>query len=190
MLYAILLLYLLSLLVAVQSCLAVQKIYFFQHFYFILFQIKKLIKLLYEICYLFHQVMVLLRLFLKTSCMLYVSLLVLLTVKSLVFNFQTVYGSDIQFHPLPFPSLVMPGIPVLWMQRPLFIPDNVIPAIILADLQYSLRDIQSIRRYNDRKTGKSFFDLFCKAYKCLALTVLLHPVITLADIFLRVLYGL
>lgn len=64
-----------------------------QLFYFILFQIKILIKLLYEICYPFHQIMILLRLFLKTACMLYVSLPVLLTVKSLVFNFPTVPSS-------------------------------------------------------------------------------------------------
>ncbi len=102
---------------------------FLQLFYFILFQIKILIKLLYEICYLFHQIIVLSHLFLKTACMLYISLPVLLTVKSLVFNFLTVPSSTHDFY-------------------------------IKCPKRYLVLIFDSIRRYNDRKTGNFSSDSF------------------------------
>ena len=45
---------------------------------------------LIEICYLFHQIVIFLYTFMKTACMLYLSLPMLLSVKSLIFYFPSV----------------------------------------------------------------------------------------------------
>lgn len=87
---SVVLVYLLFLLVAVQSWLIIQKICFFAAFYFILLKIEVLIKLFHEICYLFHQIVIFLYTFMKTACMLYLSLPMLLSVKSLIFYFPSV----------------------------------------------------------------------------------------------------
>ena len=87
---SVVLVYLLFLLVAVQSWLIIQKICFFAAFLFHSSQDRSLIKLFHEICYLFHQIVIFLYTFMKTACMLYLSLPMLLSVKSLIFYFPSV----------------------------------------------------------------------------------------------------
>ena len=99
LLYATPLLYLLFLLVDVQSWLTIQEIYFFcSFFYFIFLQVIIFIKLLYEICYLLHQIMVLLCLFIPTACMLYISLPMLLAVKCFLFSICSFRLSQFSLH--------------------------------------------------------------------------------------------
>lgn len=68
-----------------------------QLFNLILFQIEILIQLFHKICYLLNEIVVLLRTFIPAAGMLYISLPVLLSVKSLVFNFPSVASGCYQF---------------------------------------------------------------------------------------------
>ena len=70
---------------------------YLQFFYFILFQIEVLVKLLDKIRYLFHQIMILLCLFIPAACMFYITLPMLLSVKSLIFYFPTISSSLYDF---------------------------------------------------------------------------------------------
>ena len=61
-----------------------------------------LIQLLYEIGYLLHQVMILLCLFIPTACMLYISLPMLLPVKTLILYFPSVSSCPYYFPGITF----------------------------------------------------------------------------------------
>ena len=103
LLYATPLLYLLFLLVDVQSWLTIQEIYFFAVFLFHFSSGNNIHKatlwnLLYEICYLLHQIMVLLCLFIPTACMLYISLPMLLAVKCFLFSICSFRLSQFSLH--------------------------------------------------------------------------------------------
>ena len=67
-----------------------------------------------------------------------------------------------------------------------FITDDIIPAIIRTDLYHFLADIQSIGCYDNRKSQKTLFYLFCQSDKCLAFTILFYFFFTLIDILLRI----